>query len=89
MKTIWKYELVTTDEQRIEMPSGANVLCVQTQREIPCLWAEVDPNAKRDFRTFRIFGTGHALDVGAEARYVGSYQPRHGSLVFHVYEITS
>lgn len=37
MKTIWKFPLAVTDSQRIGMPSGAEILTVQSKtRERVC-----------------------------------------------------
>lgn len=90
MKKIFKYKLETTDLQQIEMPHGAEILCVQTQDEIPCIWAIVNPTANLVSRTFEIYGTGHdftGLGWRARRRYVGTYQLRKGTLVFHCFEI--
>jgi hypothetical protein len=92
MKRIFKYELETTDTQEIEMPQGAQVLCIQTQNEIPCVWAIVDPDATPTLRTFEIYGTGHNFPENEwpdRRRYVGTYQLRQGALVFHCFEIPS
>lgn len=85
MKKIFKYSLKVDEVQMVEMPKGAAVLCVQEQSGIPCLWAEVDPDAERVCRSFVTYGTGHSMDDGPSKHYVGTYQLRGGSLVFHVY----
>ena len=89
-KTIWKFELKTTDTQKLEMPVGAEILTVQAQNERPCLWALVDPTEKKETRLFDIFGTGHPIhcDMSIGRRYIGTYQLNGGSLVFHVFENT-
>ena len=101
MKKIYKYKLETTLTQEVEMPRGAQVLCIQTQDEIPCIWALVDPTENTTSRTFEIFGTGWDVPtnslfdhdgLGPESiedrrRYVGTYQLRKGELVFHCFEI--
>ena len=38
MKKIYKYELEITEIQTVEMPVGAEILCVQFQDEALCLW---------------------------------------------------
>ena len=90
-KTIWKFELEIADKQTIEMPVNAEILTVQTQNEIPCLWALVDPDDPKEDRVIKIFGTGHPIvyDAGVDRKYIGTYQLRGGSLVFHVFEYTS
>jgi hypothetical protein len=89
-KVIWKFELETTDNQEIEMPIGAEILTMQTQNEIPCIWALVDPKAEKETRTFEIFGTGHPIyyDMGVSRNYISTYQLHGGTLVFHVFEYT-
>jgi len=89
-KTIWKFELETTDNQTIEMPVNAEILTVQTQNEIPCIWALVDPTETKEKRFIEVFGTGHDIhyDMGVSRNYLGTYQLHGGSLVFHVFEYT-
>lgn len=87
-RSIYKYELRVDDEQIVQLPRGAQVLCVQTQRERPCLWCLVDVDAPIEPRTFRIYGTGHPFDRDPlDTRYIGTFQLRGGQLVFHVFEV--
>jgi hypothetical protein len=83
--TIWKYPLAVTAEQQIDLPLGAQVLHVAVQHQMVCLWAQVRPDAQKQARTIRIFGTGHDLpdDPG---RHIGSFMLYDGTLVFHAYE---
>ena len=85
MKTIWKFKLKTYLEQDIEMPTGAIILCLQTQHEIPCIWALVDPDAPKMSRRFITHGTGHPMTETTTC-YLGSYQLQMGAFVFHVFE---
>ena len=97
-KTIWKFELETKDNQIVKMPINAKILTIQTQFDKPCLWALVDPNADKEDRFIKIFGTGHSVRynkcspmLGAEEldeciKYIGTYQLHNGSLVFHAFE---
>lgn len=67
MKTIHKYQLQITDAQTIKMPRWAELLSAQFQGENLCVWALV--NTEEDVmedRVFRIFGTGHEIDVEIE-----------------------
>ena len=91
MKTIWKYEIHTTDCQDIEMPMEAQILTVQVQNGEPCLWALIDPDQKRGIRQIRIIGTGHIIEKPMSIdnsidEYLGTYQLRDGALVFHVFD---
>lgn len=87
MRTIWKYQLTTTDTQTISMPAGARILCAQLQHGTPNLWAEVDPAAPPEPRTIRIYGTGNPAP-DKPGQYVGTYQLYDGAFVGHVYDRT-
>ena len=84
MKTIWKYELETTDGQSIDMPIGAEILTVQMQNGSLCLWAKVDSDAPKERRKILIRGTGNS--IGEVVAYIGTFQLAVASLVFHVFE---
>ena len=84
MKTIWKYKLDNIGG--VEMPKGAEVLCVQVQDNEPCLWALVDPNAAKEIRHFLVVGTGHVIEK-QYIKYVSTFQMHSGILVFHVFEV--
>ena len=86
-KKIFKYQLETTDVQRIEMPQGAKILTIQMQNRVPCLCALVEPNATVTKRTFEIFGTGHNVPDNVLREYVGTYQLKNSQLVFHCFEM--
>ena len=85
--TIWKFELETIDNQTIKIPVGGEILTIQTQNGMPCLWALVDSNADKEDRFIEIYGTGHFIrqDENVNRKYIGTYQ-LGGSLVFHVFE---
>jgi len=87
MQSIWKFPLQCADKTVIVMPKGAKVLCVQSQREIPCVWALVpDTGAEvEQERTFTIYGTGHQHE-SISGEYVGTFQLQGGAFVFHVFE---
>lgn len=85
MKTIWKFELTITDEQIINMPRGGQILTIQTQNEVPCIWALVDPINSKEIVTIHIFGTGHPIRDNFNGKYIGTFQLQGGSLIFHVF----
>jgi hypothetical protein len=88
-KKIFKYQLENTHFQKVEMPKGAEILCIQTQNEIPCIWALVEPNASLTCRVFETFFTGHEVPENANRKYVGTYQLANGAYVFHLFELLS
>lgn len=92
MKTVWKFKIEHAPHQEIEMPQGAQILTVQTQYNVPHLWALVDPEAPREARTFMIVGTGHVMGnppPDMRLDHVGSYQQQGGAYVFHLFEVVS
>jgi hypothetical protein len=72
-KTIWKF--LFPGDGAISMPIGAKILCIHEQRGTICLWAEVDPQADKCERYFRVYSTGSQV-----------LPHDHGLFVFHVYE---
>jgi len=85
-KTIWKYPLRTIDGQDLSMPIGAEILTVQIQYDIPCLWAVVDDARPKEDRHIEIYGTGHEMRPLTSRKYIGTYQLTFEGLVFHVFE---
>lgn len=87
-KTIWKFPLEIAGAQGIEMPKGAEILCVQFQKTILCLWAIVDPSAENEIRGFEICGTGRAPQHDFDRlSYVSTFQTMDGEFVWHLFEI--
>lgn len=92
MKTVWKFKLQLSDVQNVEMPTNAQILCVQVQPweggEDVCLWALVDPEQPLTTRKILIVGTGHDREDLAQPflHYIGTFQVAGGRLVFHVFE---
>lgn len=84
MNTIWKFPLVITDQNEIEMPKGAELLTVQLQHGEPQLWASVDPSAPKVRRRIMVHGTGHQVDVFNV--YLATFQIAGGDLIFHVFD---
>lgn len=88
MKTVFKYLLKVDDYQTVTMPRGAQILTVQAQRDIPCIWALVETDSEPEERYFRMAGTGHRMSEKDKfLRYIGTFQIMQGELVFHIFEI--
>jgi len=85
-KTIWKYPMPIVDYYAFDMPEDAEVLTVQVQHGVPCIWATVDPNKPKLPRGFFVRGTGHELGLAESAKYVGTFQIELGGLVFHLFD---
>lgn len=87
MKTIYKYELDLADRQSLSLPQGFEILSIQVQHGVPCLWARVDSN---EFVTAAIrihcYGTGHDLPSETELKFIDTIQMAEGKLIFHFFE---
>lgn len=88
MKTIHKYPFMLDDTVDIELPSGAEILDIATQRGVDIgsiyLWALVDPDAPMEIRRFIVRGTGHVVPDGAP-KHVATIQTDGGAFVWHVF----
>ena len=83
MKTVYKYNLASTDVQELILPAGAVILSVEEQYGDIVLYALVDTEeAKMQPRTIYIHGTGH--EVYGEY-FIGTVKLLEGSLMFHVF----
>ena len=85
-KVIWKQTIAVMPSQSVMMPEGAEILTVQVQKDMLCLWYKCDPLiSERKERYFHIYGTGHPIlpdDVGE--KYISTVQQEN--LVWHIYE---
>lgn len=85
-ETIWKAVLRAAEIQEIEVPTGAELLCVREQFDNVCIWYRCDPSAAMSTRKIAIVGTGHPAPSKEQARYLGTAALRNGRLMFHVFE---
>ena len=87
MKTIHKYPLQVKQETLIPMNEHAQILTVQMQNQVPCLWVLTDTEKPLVTKAIELYGTGHDVPDSDTARtYIGTFQMHGGSLVFHVFE---
>lgn len=82
MKTICKYPLDIKSQRCIRVLRGAELLCVQAQEGILCLWALVDTASELGWLTVEIAATGGPANYSKDA-YIGSAQIQH--YVWHVF----
>ena len=89
-RVVWKYP-VGMDRFSLSLPMGAQVLCAQKQYGTIEMWVLVDPDPDVEIerRHFLLVGTGHEHDVAGLTYegYVGTFQVRQGTLVFHLFEL--
>jgi len=87
MKTIYKYPLENTSgKYAISMPSEAEILYINAQRNVPCIWAMVDTEKPIETRQFRLYGTGHPVEEN-DLFHHGSFFMQEGRFVFHLFEV--
>ena len=87
VKTIYKYEIPFDDEFKVNLPTGAEIVSVQSQHNTPHMWCIVETTAPTRPTSFILHGTGHPMN-GHEGKHLASFQINNGSLVFHLFEDT-
>ncbi len=88
MLKVFKYTIPTTDYFSLNLPQGAQILTVQTQYEIPNIWALVNPNNPKEERKFRLAGTGHPIEESNKNLiYIGTFQLVAGSFIGRLFEL--
>ena len=92
--SVWKFPLTMCSYQDLELPKGAQILCVQAQYDSLVLWAICDVHGEaKETRHFRVSGTGHRLAFGEDAKkytsrkYIGTVQFDQGDTILHVFEL--
>ncbi len=84
MRKIFKYE-ISPGKTTVLTHANAKFLSVQVQRNIPCVWIEVDTNEDLVHYTYHIIPTGSEFTNDNKLNYLGTFQLDNGNLVFHVY----
>lgn len=89
MLKIFKFPIPPQPIQGISLPIGAQVLCVQAQRNQPFLWVLCPTGVKMEDRSFATYTTGGEItdDWGSDRKYIGTYQLDGGAFVGHVFEL--
>ncbi len=87
MLTIYKYPLLITDEQQIELPGNSQILSVAEVRNKVVLYALVDTEAKfTNCVTILIYSTGQPFQQRSALGFIGTVVTNQGRLVWHVFE---
>lgn len=88
MQRIFKYPVLSTDIQTLNLPLGARILSVQAQKDNVFLWALVDDAETRlSSHTIHVVGTGNPPPFGIhKMTHLGTVQLYEGALVFHVFQ---
>lgn len=81
---IHKHKLMPVSTQHIEMRGGADIISVQFQEGILCLWTLAGVGVPNEMREIRIYGTGHMIPTLRNHKYIGTAQ--NEGLVWHVFD---
>lgn len=86
---VHKFPLTPPDGQQpcsVTMPAGANILTVQAQGDIPCIWAEVPIPPLKEAARVRQFWIRQTGEIFVPGKYLGTVLLAMGSFVLHIYE---
>lgn len=86
MITVYKYPIIESVYQVIELPEGAEILHVANQHEQLCMWCKVDTSKKLVKREFAVYGTGKPL-ANMHLTYINTFMMLGGTFVYHLFEI--
>lgn len=84
VEVIHKFKVPITDTFDLDLPDGAEVLCVQVQNGEPYFWVKLNPERQTKVRRFAVHGTGHQVYADVTS-YIGTFQVQPG-FVGHVFE---
>jgi len=89
-KEIWKVSLKITEWQEALFPKNTQILSIQVQNNIPCIWFMVDLDetlaSKMETIKLQTVGTGMSFSFSPEThKFLGTYQI--GGFVGHVFQI--
>lgn len=86
MSIIYKYPIIITEHQEIEIPEDSLVLDIKVQAGKPQLWAMVNPDNPPSVLTIAVYGTGCPIDAeNVNLRHISTFIV--GKYVFHAFQI--
>lgn len=83
---VLKYILTNAEGTEVEMPKRAKIIHFASQHGMPYIWALVNPEAPKEIRKFKVYGTGHEINDKIIS-HIGTVLVAGGNLVFHAFEI--
>lgn len=85
MITIHKYPFAIQDEFQLVIPAASQILFVELQRGVPCIWALVNDGFPKETKTLFIYGTGHPIERPLNTiEHVASFQ--QDDFVWHLFQ---
>jgi hypothetical protein len=90
MKYIWKYKLKVDSVVAVKIPKGSIILSVNAQYNeivVYVLVQDLEFNSETTTVTFRIIGTGHAIDddIDIDYHFLGTVSLDDGLFMFHIF----
>ena len=83
MLTVYKYPFRIEDRFVLHLPPGFQILKVECQAGVPCMWVLVNSGCPAESVPFRIYGTGHDIKIGEIGDHVATFQ--QGEFVWHLF----
>jgi hypothetical protein len=83
MQRIWKYEIPLTEEFKLEMPRGKQVVRIDVVDSVPYMWVLTRSGNAPEEYGFELHPTG--VDIDTDRVYVGTF--RIADVVFHLFEL--
>jgi hypothetical protein len=87
VKQVWKYQIPFADKWTLkDIPCGSEILTVQQQQGLLCVWVLVPIHIDIPKRNYDIYcrGTGHNIDPMEVGRYINTIQVAP-NLIFHFF----
>ena len=86
MRTVHKFDISPGGGGwfELDLPASAKPVLVAEQMGASRIWFDLETEAEKIKRRFRIVGTGQEIPRGVV--HVGSFQMNRGMYVYHVYE---
>lgn len=70
-KIIFKYQMPVLEDFKMTLPTGAEIIRMESQGGMFWLWAVVDTDLPTENRKFKAFKTGAAIPRDLDLTYVG------------------
>jgi len=86
---VWKYDVPSKNEFTLDLPTGYEVLSVQSQRGKLQMWVRHDTDRAKEPVKFCLVGTGMqlpAVDDDQWLRHAATIQGMDGHIVLHLFE---
>lgn len=88
---IYKKELALTGIQTVLLPVEAEIISLQIQKGVPCIWysftEDEEEEEEQENVTLVTMGTGETYDpFNKKLIYIGTYQLHGGNFVGHVFK---